>query len=64
MNNKYENTTSTSTNINQSTSTSTSYIEPCSYRLPCGYCRILMRNCPKYYTTTWVSSNPNITVTC
>ena len=70
MNNKYENTTSTSTNINQSTSTSdcvyrtaTSYIEPCSYRLPCGYCRMLMRDCPKYYTMTWTSGNPNIKVT-
>ena len=39
------------------------YPETCPYRLPCGYCKELMRDCPKYYTTTWASSNPNIKVT-
>lgn len=31
----------------------------CPYRLPCGYCKILMRDCVKYkssYTTTYASS--------
>ena len=69
MNNKYDKTTGASININQQASTSDcvyrtnkSYIEPCPYRLPCGYCRVLMRDCPKYYTTTWANSNPNIKV--
>ena len=39
------------------------YPETCPHRLPCGYCRVLMRDCPKYYTMTWASSNPNIKVT-
>ena len=63
MNNKYENTTSTSDCVYR---TNKSYIEPCPYRLPCGYCKELMRDCPKYYnyTITWASSNPNAEVTC
>lgn len=71
MNNKYENTTDASININQQASasdcvyrTNKSYIEPCPYRLPCGYCKELMRDCPKYYTMTWTSGNPGIKVTC
>lgn len=31
----------------------------CPHRLPCGYCRILMRDCVKHsttYTTTYASS--------
>lgn len=34
----------------------------CSYRLPCGYCKILMRDCIKptqRYTTTYASSKDN-----
>ena len=34
----------------------------CPYRLPCGYCRILMRDCVKprpTYTTTYASSTDN-----
>jgi hypothetical protein len=39
------------------------YPEPCQYMLPCGYCKFLMRQCPKYYyTTTWASSNPTTKV--
>lgn len=34
--------------------TTTPYFNPCPHRLPCGYCRLLMRDCPK---------NSNITVT-
>lgn len=71
MNNRYENTTNPSINIDKQASTSDcvyrtnkSYIEPCPYRLPCGYCKELMRDCPKYYTMTWTSGNPNIKVTC
>ena len=33
---------------------------PCQYRLPCGYCERLMRDCPKIpwtYEPTW-SANP------
>ena len=33
------------------------YTDYCPHRLPCGYCKLLMRDCPKGYTTTW-------TVTC
>lgn len=33
------------------------YQDYCPHRLPCGYCKLLMRDCPKGYTTTW-------TVTC
>ena len=39
------------------------HLEACPYRLPCGYCRVLMRQCPKYDTITWASSNPNTKVT-
>jgi hypothetical protein len=39
------------------------YPEVCPHRLPCGYCRVLMRDCPKYYTTPWVCGDPNIKVT-
>lgn len=34
----------------------------CPYKLPCGYCRILMRDCVKSkpsYTTTCASSKDN-----
>ena len=34
----------------------------CPYKLPCGYCRILMRDCIKIaprYTTTHASSKDN-----
>ena len=71
MNNNYGNTTNASINIDKQASTSDcvyrtnkSYIEPCPYRLPCGYCKELMRDCPKYYTMTWTSGNPVIKVTC
>lgn len=40
------------------------HLEACPYRLPCGYCRVLMRQCPKYDTITWASSNSNIKVNC
>ena len=73
MNNKYDKTADATINITSNTSTNDcvyrgaqSYGEPCSYRLPCGYCKILCRDCPKYYTTTWTtwtSSDPNIKVT-
>ena len=39
------------------------HYDDCSYRLPCGYCRMLMRDCPKYYTMTWTGGDPNIKVT-
>ena len=29
------------------TTTSTSYFNSCPHRLPCGYCRLLMQDCPK-----------------
>lgn len=35
--------------------TTTPYFNPCPHRLPCGYCRLLMQDCPK---------NNNIRVTC
>lgn len=28
------------------------YQDYCPHRLPCGYCRLLMRDCPKGYTIT------------
>ena len=34
----------------------------CPYKLPCGYCKILMRDCVKSktsYTTTYASSKDN-----
>ena len=27
--------------------TTTYYLKTCPHRLPCGYCRLLMQNCPK-----------------
>lgn len=31
----------------------------CVHRLPCGYCPLLNRQCPRYYsnTITWTSNN-------
>lgn len=37
--------------------TTKKYPDYCPHRLPCGYCKLLMRDCPKGYTTAW-------TVTC
>ena len=28
----------------------------CPHRLPCGYCKILFRDCPKGYVTTWTTT--------
>lgn len=55
--------------INQNTASSTrDYVSPthdcvyrppkqypnyCQHRLPCGYCQILFRDCPKGYVTAW-----------
>lgn len=58
------------TNVSESTThyydPNKTYPETCPYMLPCGYCKELMRDCPKYYnyTITWASSDPNAEVTC
>ncbi len=37
--------------INSNTSTNYSYNNYCQYRLPCGYCTMLNKDCPKQYST-------------
>ena len=44
FNKPYDTSTTSTTCIN-----GTNY---CSYRLPCGYCRILEKHCPMSYTNT------------
>lgn len=41
-----ENHTSTSGSTAYQT-TAIHYLKTCPHRLPCGYCRLLMQNCPK-----------------
>ena len=55
--------TASTTNATVTPVTSNVYADYCGNRLPCGYCRMLMRDCPKYYTTTWTGGDPNIKVT-
>ena len=47
-----EDYTSTSSDTYQ---TITHYLKTCPHRLPCGYCRLLMQNCPNDNTikVTW-----------
>lgn len=56
------------TNVSESTThyydPNSTYPQICPHRLPCGYCRVLMRDCPKSHTMTWTGSDPNIKVTC
>lgn len=37
----------TSTSGDTYQTTTTHYLKTCPHRLPCGYCRLLMRDCPK-----------------
>ncbi len=37
----------TSTSSDTYQTTTTHYLKTCPHRLPCGYCRLLMQDCPK-----------------
>ena len=45
----------TSTSGDTTYQTTTHYLKTCPHRLPCGYCRLLMQNCPKdnHIKVTW-----------
>lgn len=46
----------TSTNYGSTSTAQKAYSTYCPHRLPCGYCQILFRDCPKGYVTTWAST--------
>lgn len=43
----------TSTNYGGTATAQKAYSTYCPHRLPCGYCQILFRDCPKGYVTAW-----------
>ena len=62
-NNTNTNTFSEQTQINGDSYWEHNYsVCDCPHRLPCGYCRIMFRECPKWYTTTYPYND--IKVTC
>ena len=48
-----ENNFNKSYNTSTTSDTSISGTNYCSYRLPCGYCKILEKSCPMSYTYTY-----------
>lgn len=48
--------TCTFTNYGGTSTAQKAYSTYCPHRLPCGYCQILFRDCPKGYVTTWTTT--------
>lgn len=46
----------TATNYGGTSTAPKAYSTYCPHRLPCGYCQILFRDCPKGYVTTWTTT--------
>ena len=62
-NNTSTNVLSEQAQVNGNSNTALTYTNnDCPHRLPCGYCRIMFRECPKWYTVTYPYSD--IKVTC